>query len=151
MRASIDWPNCPTTTRSSLIPCRNGPKISCQGVGSWSFVLRNARGTSAHDAASPSPDMITCPGCRPLSLRGKLDQWTFVTPSSGTCNAFIRHLYRLHRVTKLGQIAYVTDGNVERPLREQRQITDCLHDRGEGEDPWVTARTSVTARIRGMV
>src|SRR5262245_27675970 len=54
MRASIDWPNWPTTIKSSFIPRRNGPKISCHGAGSGSPVSRNVRGTSSQ-AASPHP------------------------------------------------------------------------------------------------
>src|ERR1700726_596081 len=49
MRASIDCPHCPTSTRSSIIPCRSGPNRSSQGGGRASAVSRNARGTDAQE------------------------------------------------------------------------------------------------------
>ena len=51
IRASIDWPNCPTTTRPSIGPRRSGPKISCQGDGNSPPDARNIWGTSAQDSA----------------------------------------------------------------------------------------------------
>src|SRR6266511_1165593 len=49
MRASIDWPHCPTTTRSSTRPARNGPKMSSQGGGRELSGLRNVVGIRAQE------------------------------------------------------------------------------------------------------
>src|SRR5215469_5683861 len=50
MRASMDWPHCPTTTTSSIWLRRSGPKMSSHGRGRERLALRNVVGTRAHDA-----------------------------------------------------------------------------------------------------
>src|ERR1700750_1736867 len=55
MRASMDWPHCPTTTRSSIWPRRRGPKMCSHGGGKERLALRNVVGTGAHDDAAPEP------------------------------------------------------------------------------------------------
>src|SRR5262249_47356650 len=124
----MDWPNCPTTTRLSLMPCRNGPKISCQGVGSTPSESRKALGISGHDAPSQSVGMmlraLVAGHCRSAAYR------------------FNNHLLRLHRVTKLGQVARremsLTDP--ECPLREQNGSLVCFCKGAKSEGPWVLAR-----------
>src|SRR3979490_347423 len=56
--ASIDWPNWPTTTNPSLVPFRNGPKISRQGEGRTSFGWRNIRGMSVQLVSSWEKSVI---------------------------------------------------------------------------------------------
>src|SRR5437867_12240558 len=52
MGASIDWPRCPTTTRSSILPCRGGPKTSSQGGGRKTSSLRKHAGTAAQEGSA---------------------------------------------------------------------------------------------------
>src|SRR3979490_696531 len=53
MRASIDCPLCPTRTKSSTIPRRNGPNMSPQGGGGGraSALSRNFCGPGAQEAS----------------------------------------------------------------------------------------------------
>jgi hypothetical protein len=66
--------------------------MSCQGSGSPSSVSRKARGTSAQDVLPQSLGMM---------LRA-LVAGRFIC-TAGRVNS---HLLRLHRVMKLGQVAY---------------------------------------------
>src|SRR5262245_47035293 len=111
----MDWPNCPTTTRSSLMPSRNGPKISCQGAGSTPLVSRKALGISSHDSPPRSVGMM---------LRA------LVAGHCGCAEVCVnRHLLRLHHVMKLGQLAGPDASlmGLENPSREQNGSLDCLY------------------------
>src|SRR6516165_7264302 len=65
MRASIDWPHCPTSTRSSMLPRRNGPKISSHGKGREPAAARNVDGIGdqegSKELSGPPPCFIGCP------------------------------------------------------------------------------------------
>src|SRR5262249_60630189 len=50
MRASIDWPHWATSTRSSMAPRRNGPKISSHGCGREPMPARNVAGTDVQES-----------------------------------------------------------------------------------------------------
>src|SRR5262245_42952569 len=102
----MDWPNCPTTTRSSLMPCRNGPKISCQGAGRMPAVSRKTLGISGHDA--------------PLQSVGMMLRALVASHCHRAANWVNRHLLRLHRVMNLEQVAGLEMRlmGLECPLRE---------------------------------
>src|SRR5262245_17296688 len=110
------------------MPCRNGPKISCQGAGSTPLVSRKALGISGHDAPLESVGMM---------LRALV---------AGHCRLAAdrtnNHLLRLHRVMKLGQVAgpemSLTDG--ECPFREQNGPLVCCCKGAKSEGPWILAR-----------
>ena len=53
IRPSIDWPICPTTTRSSTAPRRSGPKRSSQGCGRGQSPVRKLLGTGNQCCALP--------------------------------------------------------------------------------------------------
>src|ERR1700675_4017056 len=129
----MDWPNCPTTTRLSLMPCRNGPKISCQGAGSTSSVSRKALGISGHD----SPPQLVGMMLRTL-VAGHC------CCAAGWVNRHLfwvnRHLLRLHRVMKLEQVARpeMSLMGLACPLREQNGSLDCFcNGAKKSEGPWV--------------
>src|SRR5262245_52401640 len=55
MRPSIDWPHWPTTTRSSIRPCRSGPNISSHGRGREPWGVRNVAGIRAQEELPSEP------------------------------------------------------------------------------------------------
>src|SRR5262245_31284070 len=121
----MDWPNCPTTTKLSLMPCRNGPKISCQGAGSSPSLPRKALGISGHDVPPQSVGII---------LRALVAK--HCRSAADRVNS---HLLRLHRVMNLEQVA-CPEMNLKLPFGEQNGPLDCFCKGAKSEGPWVLAR-----------
>src|SRR5262245_12948616 len=75
MRASIDWPHCPTTTRSSITPRRSGPKMSSQGAGNGCgkepSSRRNVAGTHAQEDSKLDSTQSTRPGSSLFNLTNR--------------------------------------------------------------------------------
>src|SRR5262245_5288732 len=91
MRASIDWPHWATSTRSSMTPRRNGPKIFSHGCGREPMPARNVAGTdvqeSGHDIVSAATS-----GVEREQFRVQPAQPVDGTGVSGACRPFAEYL-----------------------------------------------------------